>query len=159
MKSPPADIFIWGVHPSTTPEDIVEDLAYSDIKIQVSDIEKKTRQDGERPSGLDSYKISIKAEDLTKALSADVWPLRIRVREWVHYSNRRSSREGGGGKFGAKGGRVQPQQPQPGEEAGWKTVQHGRGGQQGQQQQEQSQPRMLSTGMFDSFKSPSVATQ
>ena len=31
MRSPPADIFVYGVHPDTTFEDIVEDLACSDI--------------------------------------------------------------------------------------------------------------------------------
>ena len=31
MKSPPADIFIYGVHPETTVEDIVNDLEESDI--------------------------------------------------------------------------------------------------------------------------------
>ena len=38
MRSPPADIFVWGVHPDTTHEDIVNDLASSDIVIKESDI-------------------------------------------------------------------------------------------------------------------------
>ena len=44
---------------------------------------------------LKSYKISVKAEDLQKALDPAIWPLRVRVREFVHYSNRR-----GGGRVG-----------------------------------------------------------
>ena len=154
MKTAPADIFIWGVHPSTTPEDIVEDLGYSGIVVTVGDIEKKTRQDEERPAGLDSYKITVKAEDLSKALSPDVWPLRVRCRQWVHYSNRRSARSEGGGMFGGRGGRgpqqqQQQQQPGGGQAAGWTTVTHGRGGQE-------QQTKMLSTGMFDVLKTPIV---
>ena len=34
MKSPPADIFIWGVHNDTSVKDIVNDLADSGIKIE-----------------------------------------------------------------------------------------------------------------------------
>ena len=42
MKSPPADIFVWGVHPETTVEDIINDLAASDIKVDAKDIVKKS---------------------------------------------------------------------------------------------------------------------
>ena len=38
MRSPPADIFVYGVHPDTSPEDIVQDLAFSDIIISTQDI-------------------------------------------------------------------------------------------------------------------------
>ena len=34
MKSPPVDIFIWGVHKDTTPEDIIADLAESGIAVE-----------------------------------------------------------------------------------------------------------------------------
>ena len=40
MKSPPADIFIWGVHNDTSIEDIVNDLADSGIKIETRDVQK-----------------------------------------------------------------------------------------------------------------------
>ncbi len=32
-----------------------------------------------------SYKISIKAEDLNKALDPTVWPMRVKVREFIYY--------------------------------------------------------------------------
>ena len=38
MKSPPADIFVWGVHPETAYEDIVNDLAESGIIITTNEI-------------------------------------------------------------------------------------------------------------------------
>ena len=39
LRSPPADILVWGMHPETTPED----LADCDIPIVVKDIVKKPR--------------------------------------------------------------------------------------------------------------------
>ena len=66
MRSPPADIFVWGVHPNTTPQDIVEALAESGILIQVEDVEKKSREE----AYLLSYRIRLKAEDLHKAPSS-----------------------------------------------------------------------------------------
>ena len=38
MRSPTANIFVYGVHPLTSVEDIVADLAESDVKIEVTDI-------------------------------------------------------------------------------------------------------------------------
>ena len=84
MRSPPADIFVYGVHPDTTVEDIVQDLAYSDIVITNSDIIQKSKEE----AFLKSYKISVKAEDLQKALDPAIWPLRVKVREFIHYSRR-----------------------------------------------------------------------
>ena len=37
---------------------------------------------------LTSYKISVKAEDLLKALNPAIWPMRVKVREFIHYSRR-----------------------------------------------------------------------
>ena len=37
MRSPPADIFVWGVHPDTTIEDIRNDLAESNIIVKDTD--------------------------------------------------------------------------------------------------------------------------
>ena len=34
---------------------------------------------------VENYKISVKAEDLEKALNPTVWPLRVKVREFIHY--------------------------------------------------------------------------
>ena len=84
MRSPPADIFVYGVHPDTLPEDIVQDLACSDIHIKPDDIVQKSREE----SFLKSYRISVKAEDLQKALDPAIWPLRVKVREFIHYSKR-----------------------------------------------------------------------
>ena len=84
MRSPPADIFVYGVHPDTTPDDIVEDLACSNIIIRAQDIVIKSREE----AFLKSYKISVKAEDLQKALDPSVWPLRVKVREFIYYSRK-----------------------------------------------------------------------
>ena len=54
MRSPPADIFVYGVHPDTSPEDIVQDLAFSDIIISTQDITVKSKEE----AYLKSYKIS-----------------------------------------------------------------------------------------------------
>ena len=43
MKSPPGDIFIYGVHTDTTEEDIVNDLRESNIIIEEKDVIKKSR--------------------------------------------------------------------------------------------------------------------
>ena len=89
MRSPPADIFVYGVHPDTTPDDIVQDLAFSDIIIRVQDIQMKSREE----AYLKSYKISVKAEDLQKALDPSVWPLRVKVREFIHYSKKSAANQ------------------------------------------------------------------
>ena len=60
---PPADIFVCGVHPQTTAEDIVSDIAESGINITVNDILKKSKDD----AALKSYKISIPAADLSRS--------------------------------------------------------------------------------------------
>ena len=84
MSSPPADIFVWGVHPDTTKEDIVNDLAESNIIVKISDIEKKSKDE----AYLCSYRISVPATDLDKALDPAIWPLRVKVRDFVHYAKR-----------------------------------------------------------------------
>ena len=91
MKVAPVDIFVYGVHKDTSYEDIVEELKYSDIDIDKEDIEEKTREG----SNVKSYKISIKAEFLEKALKPETWPLRVKVREWVYFPRKRSPAEGG----------------------------------------------------------------
>ena len=84
MKSPPADIFVYGVPRDTSKMDIMEDLAESDIHICVDDINLMSK--GNPP--VVSYRISVKADDLTKALDPMVWPLRVKVREFIHYKKR-----------------------------------------------------------------------
>ena len=84
MRSPPADIFVWGVHNATTIEDIVGDLADSEIIIKEEDVIKKSNKE----AYLSSYKISVKAEDLQKVLDPYVWPLRVKVRPFIHYSRK-----------------------------------------------------------------------
>ena len=100
MKSPPADIFIYGVHPDTTVEDIINDLNDSDIVIEARDIVKKSKPE----SALHSYKISVKAEDLQKALDPSIWPMRVKVREYIYYSRKNlKSQEQGHQRQGLQG--------------------------------------------------------
>ena len=118
MRSPPADIFVYGVHPDTTPDDIVQDLACCDIIIKPEDIVKKSKDE----AFLTSYKISVKAEDLQKALNPSIWPLRVKVREFIHYS-RRPAAVGSVGRGPRHQGQVyQPQQGYTGP-----VYQHGQG--------------------------------
>ena len=105
MRSPPADIFIWGVHPDTTVQDIVADLSESGIFIEEKDIQKKSKPE----ANLVSYKISVKAEDLQRALDPSVWPLRVKVREFIHYAR----------KFPRQQGDQQGQAARPGEGGGY----------------------------------------
>ena len=101
MKSPPADIFVWGVHPDTSIDDIVNDLAESNIVIKATDVEKKSKEE----AYLCSYRISVPAGDLQKALDPAIWPLRVKVREFVHYAKRNPRpRPGSGGEQGVGGG-------------------------------------------------------
>ena len=106
MRSPPSDIFVYGVHPDTTPDDIVQDFACSDIIIRAQDIVMKSREE----SYLKSYKISVKAEDLQKALDPSVWPLRVKVREFMHYSRKPAANQrhaGQGHAWSQAGGPVE----------------------------------------------------
>ena len=79
MRSPPADIFVWGIHPDTTIPDIVADHSESGIIVQEKDVQKKSKPE----ANLVSYKISVKAEDLQLALNPSVSPLRVKVREFI----------------------------------------------------------------------------
>ena len=88
MKSPPADIFVYGIPRDTTKEDIVEDLAESEIQIIPGDIQLMSKGN---PTVV-SYRISVKAEDLSKALDPTVWPLRVKVREFIYYKRRTEQR-------------------------------------------------------------------
>ena len=89
MKSPPTDIFIWGVHWDTNVDDIVNDLSSSGINIETKDVQLKSKEDAK----LRSYKISVPAADLDKALDPGIWPLRVKVREWVYYGNKNKKRD------------------------------------------------------------------
>ena len=129
MRSPPADIFVWGVHPETTVQDIIADLADSGVIVEDKDIEKKSKPE----AFLCSYKISVKAEQLSIALDPTVWPLRVKVREYIYYSKRstRQGRQEGqtgqAGQAGAgHGGHRQQAQPD-GQQAqhGGQRAQHG----------------------------------
>ena len=88
MKTAPCDIFIYGVHKSTEVADIIEDLAASEIEVKQEDIVKKTREN----ATVDCYKITVKAEDLEKALRPETWPLRVKAREWIYYPSKRQGR-------------------------------------------------------------------
>ena len=100
MRSPPADIFVWGIHPDTSIPDIVADLGDSGIIVQERDVEKKSKAE----AFLVSYGIRLKAEDLEKALDPRVWPMRVKVREYIHYSTKpRQQRAGARGQEQADG--------------------------------------------------------
>ena len=86
MKSPPVDIFVYGIPRDTTKEDIAEDLAESDIQVSMDNIVLMSKGN----PGVVSYKISVQAGDLSKALDPSVWPLRVKVREFIHYKVRRT---------------------------------------------------------------------
>ena len=75
MKSPPVDIFVYGVPRDTTKEDIVEDLAESEIQISQEDVILMSKGN----LSVVSYRISVKAEDLSKALDPCVWPYVTRL--------------------------------------------------------------------------------
>jgi hypothetical protein len=93
MKSPPADIFVYGVHPDTTEEDIVNDLKENEIIVDQRHVVKKSKPE----ASLNSFKISVKAEDLPKVLDPAVWPLRVKVREWIYFSRKSTKQEGAAG--------------------------------------------------------------
>ena len=84
MRCPPADIFVYGLHKTTTKEEIVADLAEGDIHISVEDIELKSRDN----THVSSYRISVPAEDLSKAMDPTLWPLRVKVREYIYYKKK-----------------------------------------------------------------------
>ena len=46
-----------------------------------------------KESYLHSFKVSVPASDIDKALDPGIWPLRVKVREWVYYSNKNKKRD------------------------------------------------------------------
>ena len=65
-------------------DDIVNDLMDSDINIEHQDVIKMSKPE----AALCSYKISVRSADLSKALEPSIWPLRVKVREFIHYSKK-----------------------------------------------------------------------
>ena len=102
MKTARADIFIYAVDISTTVDDIVEDLASSNIEVHANHVVKKTRAGVE--ARFDCYRISVKQEDLDKSLKPETWPLGVRVRPWVHYPASRPSHGREGDQVGSAAG-------------------------------------------------------
>ena len=74
------------MHPETTADDIVKDLAESNIIIGEKDVVKKSKEG----SALLSFKVSVRAEDLQLALNPQIWPLRVKVREYIYYPKKKS---------------------------------------------------------------------
>ena len=72
------------------------DLAASEIMIKESDITKKSHTD----AYLCSYKISVPATDLQKALDPSIWPIRVKVREFIHYASKNSRLQKGDRRAG-----------------------------------------------------------
>ena len=70
----------------------MDDLEEADIKITVGDIVQMSKPN--ETSNVISFKISVPAEDLEKALDLTVWPLQVSVREFIHYRKRYSDRNG-----------------------------------------------------------------
>ena len=110
MRTPPADIFVWGLHPDTTVEDIVNDLASSDIKIEASDVERKSKDGAPR----NSYRISVPATDLLKALDPSIWPLRVKAREYIYYSSKKKQQPNDSSKPETEPSVTPPAPPAPG---------------------------------------------
>ena len=84
------------------------------------DIEKKSKQE----AFLVSYRIRVKAEDLQKALNPAIWPMRVKVREYIYYSSKGQSKrknedqngqisQGGSSNTGVQGDQVQEQRGLP----------------------------------------------
>ena len=90
MCSAPADIFVWNVSPKCSVDHIIDDLKASDIHITRNDVTKMTKSppanSNSRPP-LDSYRITIQPEDFQKAMHPEVWPERVRVRQWYYRRN------------------------------------------------------------------------
>ena len=71
---------------------------------------------------LNSYKISVQASDLQKALNPEIWPLRVKVREYIYYPSkprqqneqRRGQQNQQGQHLGQQHGQEQGQQPPQG---------------------------------------------
>ena len=78
--------FLWGLHPDITPDDIVNDQATSNIIIEKKDVLKKSIEG----SALLSFKVSVCAEDLQLSLDPSIWPMRVKVREYVYYPKKKT---------------------------------------------------------------------
>ena len=61
-------------------------------------------------ANLKSFKISVKAEDLQKALDPAIWPMRVKVREFIHY-RRNPGADNQGGQFRHRGQQEREKQP------------------------------------------------
>ena len=123
----------------------MNDLADSGIVTQAKDIIKKSREEAH----LKSFKISVKAEDLQKALNPAVWPMRVKVREFIYYARKGPRQDSGehpgqghqtaGGQGQARGGGGQHVPGLGGHQGGQQEqrggAEQGSAGKEGQQEQ------------------------
>ena len=104
IKSPPANIFVWGLLSDTTRSDIVADLALSDIPIKETDVELKSKPEAR----MCSYRISIPMNCLQKALDPCIWPMGVKVREYVFFGKKRNQEDRQGRQEGERETGEQP---------------------------------------------------
>ena len=93
------------------------------MTVEVKDIEKKSKPE----AFLCSYKISVKAEQLLIALDPTVWPLRVKVKEYIYYSkkNTRQGRDEGQTGYAGQPGVGHAGHTQHGVEAAEQQAHHG----------------------------------
>lgn len=111
----------------------MEDLGESGIEINSGNVTLMSKAE----ANLKSFKISVRAEDLQKALDPAIWPMRVKVREFIHY-RRNIGAENQGGQFRHRG---QQRQEQPlqghGDVASRDSGHHGQVNNSGQEQHSQ----------------------
>ena len=83
---------------------------------------------------------------MSKALDPTVWPLRVKVREFIHYSKRNSRSSDNQGPTGQRGHQANHGQQQPA--AGGHAGQPGRPGQEHAQHQ-QVQENFVAPNLYD----------
>ena len=80
----PVHIFVANVNKGTDPS-AIKDHMKTNKDLEIIDMEKISHENARN----DSYRISVKQDDQEKALSADTWPYRVRVRVFRHFRKKR----------------------------------------------------------------------
>jgi len=96
LRSLPADIFVYGLLKDTSNQELVEELSRNDIMVNSEDVAQMSKEEAH----FKSFKVSMKADDLQKALDPKVWPTWVRVRQFFHKRSnfRNKNQESGSAK-------------------------------------------------------------
>ena len=93
--APPADLFVFNVNKEVT-EEAIKTFMTDSKGLELLECEKVSHVEARTSS----FRVQVRAQDYDKAMEADTWPYRVRVRPYRHFRKHQEQ----GGQFGVAAG-------------------------------------------------------